>query len=142
MNDRPFTKVIELLHNAGLRPTRQRMGLARLLFDEDNRHVTAEDLHCDAKKANIRVSLATVYNTLHQFTSAGLLREMVVEPGRVYFDTNLTSHHHFFFEDTGKIEDIPDNQVSVSQLPEIPKGTALNRVDVVVRVTTSNQVKN
>jgi len=118
------------------------MALARLLFDGDNRHVTAEDLHRDAKKANIPVSLATVYNTLHQFTSAGLLREMVVEPGRAYFDTNLTSHHHFFFEDTGKIEDIPDNQVSVSQLPEIPKGTALNRVDVVVRVTTSNQVKN
>ena len=142
MHERPFTHVIKLLHNAGLRPTRQRMALARLLFDEDNRHVTAEDLHRDAKKANIPVSLATVYNTLHQFTSAGLLREMVVEPGRAYFDTNLTSHHHFFFEDTGKIEDIPDNQVSVSQLPEIPKGTALNRVDVVVRVTTSNQVKN
>ena len=142
MHERPFTHVIELLHNAGLRPTRQRVALARLLFDEDNRHVTAEDLHRDAKKANIPVSLATVYNTLHQFTSAGLLREMVVEPGRAYFDTNLTSHHHFFFEDTGKIEDIPDNQVSVSQLPEIPKGTALNRVDVVVRVTTSNQVKN
>ena len=142
MYERPFTHVIELLHNAGLRPTRQRRALARLLFDEDNRHVTAEDLHRDAKKANIPVSLATVYNTLHQFTSAGLLREMVVEPGRAYFDTNLTSHHHFFFEDTGKIEDIPDNQVSVSQLPEIPKGTALNRVDVVVRVTTSNQVKN
>ena len=142
MHERPFTHVIKLLHNAGLRPTRQRMALARLLFDEDNRHVTAEDLHRDAKKANIPVSLATVYNTLHQFTSAGLLREMVVEPGRAYFDTNLTSHHHFFFEDTGKIEDIPDNQVSVSQLPKIPKGTALNRVDVVVRVTTSNQVKN
>jgi len=142
MHERPFTHVIKLLHNAGLRPTRQRMALARLLFDEDNRHVTAEDLHRDAKKANIPVSLATVYNTLHQFTSAGLLREMVVEPGRAYFDTNLTSHHHFFFEDTGKIEDIPNNQVSVSQLPKIPKGTALNRVDVVVRVTTSNQVKN
>ena len=142
MNDRPFAPVIALLHKAGLRPTRQRMALARLLFDEGNRHVTAEDLHREAKNANIPVSLATVYNTLHQFTSAGLLREMVVEPGRVYFDTNLTSHHHFFFEDTGKLEDIPDNQVSVSQLPEIPKGTALNRVDVVVRVTTSNQVKN
>ena len=142
MHERPFTHVIELLNNAGLRPTRQRMALARLLFDGGNRHVTAENLHHDAKKANIPVSLATVYNTLHQFTSAGLLREMVVEPGRVYFDTNLTSHHHFFFEDTGKLEDIPDDQVSVSQLPEIPKGTALNRVDVVVRVTTSNQVKN
>ena len=104
MNDRPFTYVIELLHKAGLRPTRQRMALARLLFDEGNRHVTAEDLHRDAEKANVPVSLVTVYNTLHQFTSVGLLREMVVEPGRAYFDTNLTSHHYFFFEDTGKLK--------------------------------------
>ena len=104
--------------------------------------MTAEDLHRDAKKANISVSLATVYNTLHQFASAGLVREMVVEPGRAYFDTNLLSHHHFFFEDTGKIEDIPDNLISISHLPEIPKGTALNRVDVVLRLRTSEQVKN
>ena len=142
MNDRPFTQIIELLHNAGLRPTKQRMALARLLFDEGNRHVTAEDLYREAKKANIPLSLATVYNTLHQFTSAGLLREMVVEPGRTYFDTNLTGHHHFFFEDTGKIEDIPDNQVSISHLPEAPKGTALHRVDVVVRLKASSQAKN
>tara|TARA_B100001142_G_C13980314_1_gene518504 strand:+ start:101 stop:619 length:519 start_codon:yes stop_codon:yes gene_type:complete len=137
MNERPFTQVIKLLHEAGLRPTRQRMALARLLFDEGNRHVTAEGLHREAKNANIPVSLATVYNTLHQFTSAGLLREMVVEPGRAYFDTNLTRHHHFFFEDTGEIEDIPDDLVSISQLPKTPKGTALNRVDVVVRLRTS-----
>jgi Fur family iron response transcriptional regulator len=142
MNNRPFTQVIELLDNAGLRPTRQRMALARLLFGDGNRHVTAEDLHRDAKKANIPVSLATVYNNLHQFTSAGLLREMIVEPGKAYFDTNLTSHHHFFFEDTGEIEDIPDNQVAVAHLPKIPQGTTLNRVDVVVRVRASKQIKN
>jgi len=140
INKRPFTQVIELLQSAGLRPTRQRMALARILFNEGNRHVAAEDLHRDAKKANIRVSLATVYNTLHQFASAGLLREMVVEPGRAYFDTNLSSHH-FFFEDTGNIEDIPDNLISISHLPKIPKGTALNRVDVVLRLRTSERVK-
>jgi Fur family iron response transcriptional regulator len=138
MNDRPFTYVIELLHSAGLRPTRQRMALARLLFDAGNRHVTAEELHREAKKARIPVSLATIYNTLHQFTTAGLLREVVVEPGRAYFDTNLASHHHFFFEDSGQIEDIPDNQVTISQLPDIPEGTELNRIDVVVRVATTN----
>lgn len=139
MNDRPFTYVIELLHSAGLRPTRQRMALARLLFDAGNRHVTAEELHRDAKKARIPVSLATIYNTLHQFTAAGLLREVVVEPGRAYFDTNLANHHHFFFEDSGQIEDIPDNQVTISQLPDIPEGTELNRVDVVVRVAASTR---
>ena len=141
MNERPFTQAIELLQNAGLRPTRQRIALARLLFDQGNRHVTAEDLHHDAKKANIKVSLATVYNTLHQFTSAGLLREMFVEPGRTYFDTNLTGHHHFFFEDTGNIEDVHDNQVSISHLPKLPKGTTLNRVDVVVRLRPSERTK-
>ena len=142
MNERPFTQVIELLHSAGLRPTKQRMALARLLFDEGNRHVTAEDLYREAQKANIPLTLATVYNTLHQFTSAGLLREMVVKPGRTYFDTNLTDHHHFFFEDTGRIEDIPENLVSISHLPAAPKGTVLNRVDVVLRLKASSQVKN
>jgi len=115
------------------------MALARLLFDAGNRHVTAEELYRDAKKARIPVSLATIYNTLHQFTAAGLLREVVVGPGRAYFDTNLASHHHFFFEDSGQIEDIPDNQITISQLPDIPEGTELNRVDVVVRIASSNR---
>ena len=98
-------------------------------------HLTAEDLHEEAKSANIRVSLATVYNTLHQFTDAGLLREVVVEPGRAYFDTNISGHHHFFYEDTGDIHDIPEDRVMIAQLPELPAGTQLNRVDVVVRVS-------
>ena len=126
--------VIERLRAVGLRPTRQRLALTRLLFDRGDRHVTAEQLHGDALAAAIPVSLATVYNTLHQFTAAGLLREVVVEPGRSYFDTNIDDHHHFFCESTGMLQDIPGAAVSVGQLPHAPAGTEISRVDVIIRV--------
>jgi Fur family iron response transcriptional regulator len=132
---RPYTRVITLLKRVGLRPTRQRLTLARLLFDGDDRHVTAEQLYDEAVAANVPVSLATVYNALHQFTETGLLREVVVEAGRSYFDTNTTDHCHFFYEDTGELRDIPEHAISVVSLPELPEGTGLNRVDVVVRIT-------
>jgi Fur family iron response transcriptional regulator len=136
MSVRPFSNALERLRSVGLRPTRQRLALARLLFDQDNRHVTAEQLHGEASEAAVRVSLATVYNTLHQFTAAGLLNEVVVEPGRSYFDTNVDDHHHFFFEDSGRLQDIPGNTVLVSEMPEAPSGTAIRRVDVIIRLGT------
>ena len=132
--ERPFTRVIGMLNQAGLRPTRQRLALARLLFDGANRHVTAEQLYDEAVANGVSVSLATVYNTLHRFTAAKVLREVVVEPGRSYFDTNTEEHHHFFFEDTGEIRDIFSSAVAVTALPSLPQGTALSRVDVVVRL--------
>lgn len=126
--------VAERLRAAGLRPTRQRLALARLLFDGGDRHVTAEHLHGEAETRAIPVSLATVYNTLHQFTAAGLLREVVVEPGRSYFDTNVSDHHHFFCESTGRLQDIPGELVMVGQLPQPPDGTEIRRVDVIIRI--------
>jgi Fur family iron response transcriptional regulator len=134
MTIRPYTKALDRLKAAGLRPTRQRLGLGRLLFDGGDRHVTAEHLHGEAEAAGLRVSLATVYNTLNQFTAAGLLREVVVEAGRSYFDTNTSDHHHFFVEGTGQLQDIPGDQLRVSDLPSAPAGTAVSRVDVIVRV--------
>jgi Fur family transcriptional regulator, iron response regulator len=128
------TDILGRLRACGLRPTRQRVALARLLFHGSDRHVTAEQLHGEATSAAIRVSLATVYNTLHQFTAAGLLREVVVEPGRSYFDTNIDDHHHFFCETTGMLQDIPGAAVMVSQLPGAPPGTEISRVDVIIRV--------
>ena len=128
------TNVLQRLRAVGLRPTRQRLALARLLFDAGDRHVTAEQLHGEALAAAIGVSLATVYNTLHQFTDAGLLREVVVEPGRSYFDTNIDDHHHFFSESSGVLQDIPGESVVVSGLPLPPAGTAIQRVEVIVRV--------
>jgi Fur family iron response transcriptional regulator len=126
------------LRAAGLRPTRQRLGLAKLLFDGEDRHITAEQLHGEATAAAIPVSLATVYNTLHQFTGVGLLREVVVEPGRSYFDTNIYDHHHFYCESTGALQDIPGAAVSVGQLPHAPPGTEVSRVDVIIRVRRQN----
>jgi Fur family transcriptional regulator, iron response regulator len=131
---RQYAPVLERLQLAGLRPTRQRLALARLLFDGRNRHISAEMLHAEATQGGIRVSLATVYNTLHQFTSARLLREVVVEPGRSYFDTNMTEHHHFFDEDSGRLQDIPGDEVRVAALPQPPEGTMISRVEVVVRL--------
>jgi|SRR5215469_7892350 len=122
------------LKAAGLRPTRQRLALAGLLYRQGNRHVTAEELHAEAVGAGVTVSLATVYNTLHQFTEAGLLRQVVVEPSRSYFDTNTGDHQHFFSEDDGMLIDIPGESIVVSGVPQPPKGMAVDRVDVVVRV--------
>lgn len=130
----PAPTLLARLRGAGLRPTRQRLALAQLLFSGSDRHVTAEQLHGEACAAAITVSLATVYNTLHQFTGAGLLREVVVEPGRSYFDTNIDNHHHFFCESTGALQDIPGAAISVGQLPHAPTGTEISRVDVIIRV--------
>ncbi|MDJ0949645.1 MAG: transcriptional repressor [Alphaproteobacteria bacterium] len=131
---RPYAEVIDRLRSVDLRPTRQRLALARLLLEHGDRHITAEQLHGEAIDRGIRVSLATVYNTLHQFTSAGLLREVVVEAGRSYFDTNTSDHHHFYNETTGDLHDIPGSEVSVTSLPEPPDGSSVARVDVIVRL--------
>ena len=131
---RPFTRALDRLTQAGLRPTRQRVGLARLLFEGGDRHVTAEQLHAEAMAADIRVSLATVYNALHQMTAAGLLREVVVEAGRSYFDNNISLHHHFFHDGSGWLSDVPGSNVVVEALPEPPIGTRVTRVDVIIRL--------
>ncbi len=131
---RPYGQVYETLRKVGLRPTRQRLGLARLLFENGDRHVTAEQLHNEAAAANLRVSLATIYNTLNQFTESGLMRELVVEPGRSYFDTNTSDHHHFFHEDTARLQDIPSDAISVGKVPDPPAGTKVERVDIIVRI--------
>jgi Fur family transcriptional regulator, iron response regulator len=136
---RGHTNVLQRLRAVGLRPTRQRLALARLLFDGGDRHVTAEQLHGEAAAAAIQVSLATVYNTLHQFTDAGLLREVVVEPGRSYFDTNADDHHHFFCESSGVLQDIPGHAVIVTGLPLPPAGTEIRRVEVIVRVSSDGR---
>lgn len=122
------------LKAAGLRPTRQRVELAQLLFAGHDRHVTAESLAEEGQRAGVKVSLATVYNTLHQFQAAGLLRQVVVDASRTYFDTNVGDHQHFFVENEGLLIDIPGEEISVSGVPTAPEGLTIDRVDVVVRV--------
>jgi Fur family transcriptional regulator, iron response regulator len=135
----PPAAALARLRAVGLRTTRQRVALARLLLENGDRHITAEQLHGEALGADIQVSLATVYNTLHQFTEAGLLREVVVEPGRSYFDTNTADHHHFFCEMDGRLQDIPGEDVVVSEFPLPPLGTEICRVDVIIRVRPENR---
>jgi Fur family iron response transcriptional regulator len=126
---------IARLRAVGLRPTRQRLGLAALLFESGDRHISAEQLLEEANAAGIRVSLATVYNTLHQFTELGLLRELSVDGAKTYFDTNLKDHHHFYCEEDGELTDIEGHSISVDGLPHLPEGSRLKRVDVIVRVS-------
>jgi Fur family iron response transcriptional regulator len=122
------------LRAAGLRPTRQRVALARLLFHGGDRHVTAELLHEEAHRSKVPVSLATVYNTLHQFTQAGLLREVAVEGAKAYFDTNTSNHYHFFCEHSGMLLDIDTASIRIDGLPAAPEGMSISRVDVLVRL--------
>lgn len=124
---------------AGLRPTRQRIALGALLFGQGDRHLTAEMLHMEAITNAIPVSLATVYNTLHQFTEAGLLREVAVEGSKTYFDTNTSDHHHFYFERDGALMDIEASTMSVMSLPEPPEGMEIARVDVLIRLVSKGE---
>lgn len=126
--------ILSRLSRAGLRPTRQRLDLGALLFKAGNRHVTAEQLHAEALAADMKVSLATVYNTLNQFRDAGLLREVVVEAGSTWFDTNIDDHHHFFHENSRRLQDICCTQLALPDLPCLPSGTRVARVDVIIRL--------
>ncbi len=128
------TGVVNLLRDHDLRPTRQRVALAELLFSKGHRHISAEALHEEAEHQSIKVSLATIYNTLHQFTNAGLLRAVPVDGSKTYFDTNVDNHHHFFVEDDQKVIDIPAQNFTLGMLPEPPEGMEITRVEVVVRV--------
>jgi Fur family iron response transcriptional regulator len=128
------TGVLARLREVGLRPTRQRLALAKLLFAHGPRHVTAESLFADAKAKRVDVSLATVYNVLHDFTDKGLLREISIESNRVYFDTNTGEHHHFYFERSGKLQDVAIDSVRIASLPQPPAGEKIARVDVIIRI--------
>src|SRR3954469_19413628 len=126
--------VLERLRAAGLRPTRQRLALAKLLFAQGHRHVTAEALFREAKEHRVDVSLATIYNALHDFTEKALLREISIDSSRSYFDTNVGDHHHFYFERSGKLMDIPAERIALTNLPDAPGGAEIARVDVIIRV--------
>ncbi|MFP3942856.1 MAG: iron response transcriptional regulator IrrA [Alphaproteobacteria bacterium] len=127
-------KAARALRRVNLRPTRQRLALCRLLYGRGNRHVTAEVLHGEARDLNLSVSLATIYNTLHQLTAAGLLRQVIVDGAKIYFDTNTSDHPHYFLQEDGALSDVPGGGVRIDGLPEPPPGTEIERVDVVVRL--------
>jgi len=132
LNDAEMRRGADWLGRGGLRPTRQRLALAALLVgDGQDRHVTAESLYVAAGED---VSLATVYNTLRAFCDAGLMQEVVVDGTKSYFDTRMDNHPHFYWEDSATLTDAPADQLQISRLPDLPEGTVLARVDVVIRV--------
>ena len=133
-NGCPWHDVKAMLRQVGLRPTRQRMALGWILFGKGDRHLTAEMLYEEATRAKVPVSLATVYNTLHQFTDVGLLRQVAVDGSKSYFDTNASDHHHFFVEGENALVDIPETDGIVGRMPSAPEGYDIARIDVVVRL--------
>lgn len=134
-----WVRCADLLRRAGLRPTRQRMALGAILFAQGKRHITADTLYEEAAAARIHVSLATIYNTLNQFTEAGLLRQIGVDSSKSFFDTNLTDHHHFYVEGEDVLLDIPLTEASLGELPEPPEGYVIERIDVVVRLRRTSR---
>ena len=135
MTTETMKRSTEWLTGAGLRPTRQRLSLAQLLVgDGQNRHVTAESLHAASCACDDTVSLATVYNTLRAFCDAGLIREVMVDGTKSYFDTRVDDHPHFFWEDTRELTDAPKEQLDIAGLPDAPEGTEIASVDVVIRL--------
>jgi Fur family transcriptional regulator, iron response regulator len=138
LNGCPWHDLKTMLRAVRMRPTRQRMALGWILFAKGGRHLTAEMLYEEAIKAKVPVSLATIYNTLHQFTEVGLLKQVAVDGSKTYFDTNTTEHHHFFVESEHALLDIPAAETMVTNLPTVPDGYEIARIDVVVRLRRKN----
>ena len=127
--------ILPRLSNNGIRPTKQRMILAKLLFENGDRHISAEELHEEVKKEDRRISLATIYNTLKQFRNIGLLKELIVDQNKSIYCTNHDSHYHLYIEDEGKLIDIPQKNVDLN-IPQIPACLKLHNIDVIIRVST------
>jgi Fur family iron response transcriptional regulator len=130
----PFHDLRIKLFGAGLRPTRQRIALGWLLYAKGDRHLTAEKLQEEAQASRVSISLATIYNSLHQFTEAGLLRAIAIDGSRTYFDTNVSRHDHFLVEETNALIDIPRVAVDLLDLPVPPAGKRIAEVEVIVRL--------
>ena len=128
------TDIVAKLRGHNLRPTKQRVALGQLLFTGYGRHVTAESLAAEARAAGLQLSLATVYNTLRQFTAANLLREIRGISDATWFDTNTSHHHHFYDMDANRLVDIPPSAIGICQMPPAPDGYRTQGVNVVITI--------
>lgn len=133
-----MSHVSALLKERGITPTQQRIEIAQLLFERPQ-HVSAEQLLEQVNRGRGRVSKATIYNTLNLFSRKGLVREIIVDPTKVFYDSNISRHHHFFNIDTGELTDVPPDGISVEQLPAVPAGTVLDGVDVIIRIRAADR---
>ena len=130
-----YDQVIKKLSNKGIRPTKQRMILAKLLFEKGDRHISAEELYLEVQKEDRKISLATIYNTLKQFTSLGLLKELVIDQNKSIYCSNHDSHYHLYIEDEDKIIDIPQKNIDLN-IPELPACLKFHNIDIIVRIRT------
>ena len=136
-----YHQAMKKIESSGIRPTKQRRVLAKILFANGNRHLSADELFDDVKKEDRKISMATVYNTLKQFTSLGLVREVVVDQNKSLYCTNHKSHYHLYIEDEGKIVDIPTKNIDLN-IPSIPACLQLHNIDIIVRIRTLKDKKN
>ena len=130
-----YNSAIKKLEKNGIRATKQRRVLAKLIFDKGKRHISAENLFDEVKKDERKISMATIYNTLKQFTNLGLIREIVVDQNKSLYCNNNQSHYHLYIEDEGKVIDIPTQNIDLD-IPSIPACLKLHDIDVIVRVRT------
>lgn len=126
-------QVIDLLAGHDIQPTLQRLEIAQALFARDQ-HLSADEVLKQVNQESARVSKATVYNTLGLFAAKGLIREVIVDPSRVFYDPNTCDHHHFYNVDTGELMDIDADQLALMDLPALPEGTVADGVDVIIRI--------
>lgn len=126
-------EIISRLQDLGINPTRQRISIAMLMLSE-HQHLSADQVLARVREQGANVSKATVYNTLSLFAAKGLIREVIVDPARVFYDSNTDYHHHLYNVDTGALSDIPAEQFDMPQLPHLPAGTVADGVDVIIRV--------
>ena len=135
-----YNKVSRKLNENNIRPTKQRMTLAKLLFEKGKRHISAEELYSEVKEDHRKISLATVYNTLKQFTKLGLVKEVVVDQNKSHYCTNTQSHYHLYIEDEDKLIDIPKENINLDT-SSIPACLTLHDIDVIVRIRTLKEKK-
>ena len=136
-----YNSAINKLEKNGIRATKQRRVLAKLIFEKGKRHISAENLFDEVKKEERKISMATVYNTLKQFTSLGLIREIVVDQNKSLYCNNNQSHYHLYIEDEGKVIDIPTKNIDLN-IPSIPACLQLHNIDVIVRIRTLKDNKS
>tara|TARA_B100001029_G_C14971039_1_gene400227 strand:- start:493 stop:885 length:393 start_codon:yes stop_codon:yes gene_type:complete len=126
-------KIKEILRSKSLKITNQRLLVAKYLFDGHNKHITAEDLFKKLNKSNSKISLATVYNTLHEFYKSKLINKLTINSEKIYFDTNMSDHHHFYNKEDGILFDVSNN-LKIKGLPNPPKGKKIDKIEVLVHL--------
>ena len=128
--------ILKKLRSSGLRPTKQRVEIAKFLFEREKTfHFTVENLNkILTKKSNTKIALATIYNTVHSFKAAGHLSEVEVRGNKSYFDTNVSNHHHFYDSETAELIDIDANDIVIQKIPKAPDGKKIKNVEVFINL--------